>query len=304
MPARQALPLRAQRHRSVGTSPLNYLPIVTAIHPTPPRQPDGHPRGVWSLTSRGWGCSGFLTWAPFGTRGWCRHGGGVGHDSRGAHPPTAVAGIGHIAVNTADLGRFRRFHEGVLDVPLGVVMRMGHPPYLRHAMFHVAAGLVLHVFEVPGCRGWPCPRWPAASAAEPGDDAEAPDPGRASIHAPCAEGGREAHAVPTGTQGTPSGRSALHAFGGSGSGVASDLLSLTEITTASSSTPTSSSLVRDPLGVEDVSPARRARDQSADPLMLTIHVTPKRSSHMPNSSPHICFSIGTDTLPRSQSFSQ
>lgn len=72
------------------------------------------------------------------------------HDTRSAHRPTAVTGIGHIAVNTADLGRFRRFYEGVLGLPLGVVMRMEHPPNLRHAMFHVAAGLVLHAFEVPG----------------------------------------------------------------------------------------------------------------------------------------------------------
>lgn len=67
-----------------------------------------------------------------------------------AHPPTAVTAMGHIAVNTPDLGRFRRFYEGVLGVPLGVVMRMGHPPYLRHAMFHVSPGLVIHAFEVPG----------------------------------------------------------------------------------------------------------------------------------------------------------
>lgn len=72
------------------------------------------------------------------------------HDVRVGQSLTAVAGMGHIAVNTADLGRFRRFYEGVLGVPLGVVMRMRHRPYLRHAMFHVAAGLVLHVFEVPG----------------------------------------------------------------------------------------------------------------------------------------------------------
>lgn len=74
----------------------------------------------------------------------------MSHDPRSAQQPTRVIGIGHIAVNTADLERFRRFYEGVLGVPLGVVMRMGHPPYLRHAMFHVAAGLVIHVFEVPG----------------------------------------------------------------------------------------------------------------------------------------------------------
>jgi hypothetical protein len=38
--------------------------------------------------------------------------------------------------------------------------------------------------------------------------------------------------------------------------------------------------------------------------MLTIHVMPKRSSHMPSSSPQICVSNGTDTVPPSHSFSQ
>ena len=32
-------------------------------------------------------------------------------------------------------------------------------------------------------------------------------------------------------------------------------------------------------------------------LMLTIHPMPNWSTHMPNSSPHICFSKGTDTVP-------
>src|SRR5690606_22399737 len=39
-------------------------------------------------------------------------------------------------------------------------------------------------------------------------------------------------------------------------------------------------------------------------LMLTSHGTPKRSVHMPKTSPHICFSSGTDTEPPSDSFSQ
>ncbi len=39
-------------------------------------------------------------------------------------------------------------------------------------------------------------------------------------------------------------------------------------------------------------------------LMLTIHGTPKRSVHMPNTSPHICLSRGTDTEPPSDNFSQ
>lgn len=68
--------------------------------------------------------------------------------------PTAnrapITGIGHVAVNTADLARFRRFYEQILGIPLGVVMRMPVAPHLRHAFFPVAPGVILHVFEVPG----------------------------------------------------------------------------------------------------------------------------------------------------------
>ena len=39
-------------------------------------------------------------------------------------------------------------------------------------------------------------------------------------------------------------------------------------------------------------------------LMLTIQVMPNRSTHIPNSSPHICFSSGTDTVPPSDSLLQ
>lgn len=61
-----------------------------------------------------------------------------------------ITGISHVALNTADLDRFRRFYEGLLGLPLGVVVRMDHPPHLRHATFHLDDVLVLHVFEVPG----------------------------------------------------------------------------------------------------------------------------------------------------------
>jgi catechol 2,3-dioxygenase-like lactoylglutathione lyase family enzyme len=63
---------------------------------------------------------------------------------------STVFDLSHVAVNTADLDRFRRFYEGLLDIPVGLVMRLDHPPYLRHATFHVNDVLVLHVFEVPG----------------------------------------------------------------------------------------------------------------------------------------------------------
>lgn len=65
-------------------------------------------------------------------------------------PATTISGLSHVAVNTADLQRFRRFYEGLLGIPMGVTMRMDHPPYLRHATFHLDGPLVLHVFEVPG----------------------------------------------------------------------------------------------------------------------------------------------------------
>jgi len=61
-----------------------------------------------------------------------------------------ITALSHLALNTADLDRFRRFYEGILDIPVSVVRRMDHPPYLRHALFHVPGGLVLHVREVPG----------------------------------------------------------------------------------------------------------------------------------------------------------
>lgn len=45
-------------------------------------------------------------------------------------------------------------------------------------------------------------------------------------------------------------------------------------------------------------------DQVCCSLTLTIHVIPNLSAHMPNTSPHICFSRGTDTVPPSDSLSQ
>jgi catechol 2,3-dioxygenase-like lactoylglutathione lyase family enzyme len=63
---------------------------------------------------------------------------------------TDITGLSHLAVNTADLARFRRFYEGLLGIPMGVTLRMDHPPFLRHATFHLGGPVVLHVFEVPG----------------------------------------------------------------------------------------------------------------------------------------------------------
>ena len=44
--------------------------------------------------------------------------------------------------------------------------------------------------------------------------------------------------------------------------------------------------------------------QEALPAMLTIQPMPKRSTSIPNSSPHICFSSGTVTVAPSPSLSQ
>ena len=56
---------------------------------------------------------------------------------------------------------------------------------------------------------------------------------------------------------------------------------------------------------------RRRRAMSAhpasdagQPAMFTIQLIPNLSVHMPNSSPHICFSSGTETVPPSASLSQ
>ncbi len=73
---------------------------------------------------------------------------------------------------------------------------------------------------------------------------------------------------------------------------------------ASSPAPSSSG------DTENASATLRATDaptsgfQVCRSLMLTIQVMPNLSVHMPNTSPHICFSSGTDTLPPSDSLSQ
>ncbi len=51
-------------------------------------------------------------------------------------------------------------------------------------------------------------------------------------------------------------------------------------------------------------PCSTAPGQPSDVLMLTSQVMPKRSVHMPKTSPHICFSSGTETVPLPESASQ
>lgn len=61
-----------------------------------------------------------------------------------------VAGVSHIALNTSDLDRFRRFYEDVLGLRLVLAARLDHEPFLRHALLAVDDVLMLHVFETPG----------------------------------------------------------------------------------------------------------------------------------------------------------
>lgn len=61
-----------------------------------------------------------------------------------------MIGVGHVALNTADLDRFRAFYDEVLGIRASIVLRMDGGPGLRHAFFPVDDRTALHVFEVPG----------------------------------------------------------------------------------------------------------------------------------------------------------
>ena len=61
-----------------------------------------------------------------------------------------MTAVGSIAVITSDLDRFRIFYEGLLGLPHVISLRMGHPPFLVHAVFAIGQNTVLHAFEVPG----------------------------------------------------------------------------------------------------------------------------------------------------------
>jgi hypothetical protein len=54
-----------------------------------------------------------------------------------------------------------------------------------------------------------------------------------------------------------------------------------------------------------VAPCRRDEARQAwDCVMFTIQGMPNRSTHIPNSSPHICFSSGIVTVPPSDNVCQ
>lgn len=65
---------------------------------------------------------------------------------RGAAPHS----VSHVAMITADLDRFRAFYEEVIGLQTAVVLRMDHPPGLRHALLLVDDSTALHAFEQPG----------------------------------------------------------------------------------------------------------------------------------------------------------
>jgi catechol 2,3-dioxygenase-like lactoylglutathione lyase family enzyme len=68
----------------------------------------------------------------------------------GAATSAVPAAIGHVAVITADLDRFRAFYEDVIGLRTAVVLRMTGPPGLRHAVLPVTDTSIVHVFEQPG----------------------------------------------------------------------------------------------------------------------------------------------------------
>ncbi|MGQ0616086.1 MAG: VOC family protein [Acidimicrobiia bacterium] len=61
-----------------------------------------------------------------------------------------MTAVGSITVITSDLGRFRTFYEGLLGLPHVISLRMGHPPFLVHAVFAIGRDTVLRAFEIPG----------------------------------------------------------------------------------------------------------------------------------------------------------
>jgi catechol 2,3-dioxygenase-like lactoylglutathione lyase family enzyme len=61
-----------------------------------------------------------------------------------------MTAIGHIAINTADLDRFRRFYDEVFGIRASIVLQMDQAPGFRHAFFPIDDRTEIHVFEVPG----------------------------------------------------------------------------------------------------------------------------------------------------------
>ena len=73
----------------------------------------------------------------------------AGHAGDGSGRAVPMA-IGHVAVITADLDRFRAFYEDVIGLRTAIVLRMSEPPGLRHAVLSVTDVSIVHVFERPG----------------------------------------------------------------------------------------------------------------------------------------------------------
>lgn len=68
----------------------------------------------------------------------------------GSAPAAVPVSIGHVAVITPDLDRFRAFYEDVIGLRTALVLRMTQPPGLRHAVLSITDTSILHVFEQPG----------------------------------------------------------------------------------------------------------------------------------------------------------
>lgn len=71
--------------------------------------------------------------------------------------PFPVIAVGHIAVNTSDLARFRTFYEGLLGLPHVITLRESQPPHLQYGVFAIGRDLarqaydtVIIAYEVPG----------------------------------------------------------------------------------------------------------------------------------------------------------
>ena len=56
-------------------------------------------------------------------------------------------GFSHTALMTADLDRSIAFYENTIGLRPAVILRMGHPPYLRHALMFVGEVNLLHLLE-------------------------------------------------------------------------------------------------------------------------------------------------------------
>ena len=60
---------------------------------------------------------------------------------------SAVTAVGHIAVNTGDLARFRTFYEGLLDLPHVITLRASQPPHLQYGVFAIGRDVARQAYD-------------------------------------------------------------------------------------------------------------------------------------------------------------